>query len=125
MTVAVKSSMLCSTAARRMVIRLRSSVNSRTVPATLRVASDSTEYGAVAVLATTVTGGATGARCSVAPFWLENSAISSAAAAAEIHDTSRQSFNMAGYVCGDDVADGRPSSALPPSDLPVRISGGK
>src|SRR5580698_7493474 len=105
MTVAVKSSMLCSTAARRMVIRLRSSVNSRTVPATLRVASDSTEYGAgaVAVLATTVTGGATGARCSVAPFWLENSAISSAAAAAEIHDTSRQSFNMAGYFCGDDV----------------------
>ena len=90
--------MLRSTAASRVVIRLKSSVNSRTVPATLRVASDSTELdaGAVAVLVMTVTGGTAAGLCSLAPFWLENSAISSAAAAAEIHDTSRQSFDMAG-----------------------------
>src|SRR6202042_1646490 len=105
MTVLVKSSMLRSTAASRVVTRLKSSVNSRTVPATLRVASNSTELGVgtVAVLVMTVTCGAIAGRCSLAPFWLENSARSSAAVAAEIQDTSRQSFDMAESVCGGDV----------------------
>jgi hypothetical protein len=51
----------------------------------------------------TVTGWEIAAFCSVAAFWLENSARSSAAAAAEIHDASRQSFGMASHVCGGEV----------------------
>jgi hypothetical protein len=56
----------------------------------------------------TVTGCTIAALCSLASSRLENSAMSSAAAAAEIHDASRQSFGMAEFVYGDD---GNPEDA--------------